>query len=311
MLMDLFFETVEVERKRRAHFHAFMADAHKRIHAWRMAHKEGKVAGDDPIVPVAHALADEATLLCFDEFAVNDIADAMILGRLFEALFARGVVVVATSNVAPQDLYKDGLNRALFLPFIAMLQERQEVIRLDARVDFRLQKLGGAPVYLFPADERARKALDAIFLNLTGLAKGEPIDLEVMGRKLHVPESARGVARFSFAQLCEAPLGPNDYLAIAISYHTVICDGVKKMDIASRNAAKRFITLIDMLYDCSARFVCSAQASEQELYRADYGREVFEFERTVSRLIEMRSDEYLSRPHGRVSAVHPIGVAET
>jgi cell division protein ZapE len=311
MLMDLFFETVAIEKKRRAHFHAFMADVHKRVHAWRQAHKAGHVKGDDPIVPVANALADEATLLCFDEFAVNDIADAMILGRLFEAMFSRGVVVVATSNVAPIDLYKDGLNRALFLPFVKQITERMHVLRLDSRTDFRLEKLGGAQVYLVPPDAAATAALDRIFLTLTGVATAPAQTLEVMGRALVVPQAARGVARFSFAQLCEAALGPNDYLEIALSYHTVICDGVRKMDIAHRNAAKRFITLIDALYDCNARFVCSAEAPAERIYHAEQGREVFEFERTTSRLIEMRSDEYLARPHGRQHGSTPHGIVET
>jgi cell division protein ZapE len=174
-----------------------------------------------------------------------------------------------------------------------------------------MEKLGGAQVYLTPDDAAARAGLDAMFLALTGRAKGEPDSLEVVGRVLTVPQAARGVARFDFSQLCEAALGPNDYLAIAIAYHTVICDGVKKMDISTRNAAKRFITLIDTLYDCNARFVCSAQAPARDLYRADQGREAFEFERTVSRLTEMASDEYLSRPHGRQAGAHPQGVAET
>jgi cell division protein ZapE len=311
MLMDLFYEAAPVEKKRRAHFHAFMSDVHKRVHAWRQAHRNGDAKGDDPIAPTAAALAEQATLLCFDEFAVNDIADAMILGRLFEAMFARGVVVVATSNVAPDELYKDGLNRALFLPFVATLKERMEVLRLDARTDFRLEKLGGAQVYLTPADAAATAELDRIFEALTGHARGEPEQLDVMGRRLDVPEASHGVARFGFAQLCEAPLGPNDFLEIALSYHTVICDGVKAMDIAQRNAAKRFITLIDALYDCNARFICSAQAPAERLYQADQGREAFEFERTVSRLIEMRSDAYLQRPHGRQHGVAPTGVVDT
>ena len=273
-------------------------------------------AGCDVVINLArpmspNALADEATLLCFDEFAVNDIADAMILGRLFEAMFSRGVVVVATSNVAPIDLYKDGLNRALFLPFVAQLQERMNVLRLDSRTDFRMEKLGAAQVYIVPPDARAKAELDRIFTAMTGEAKGAPQTLDVMGRALAVPEAAHGVARFAFAQLCEAALGPNDYLSIALTYHTVICDGVKKMEIGQRNAAKRFITLIDALYDCNARFICSAQAPADQLYHADQGREAFEFERTVSRLIEMRSDEYLARPHGRQHGVAPTGVVET
>lgn len=311
MLMDLFFEAVEVERKKRIHFHAFMADAHRRIHEWRKAHKEGAVRGDDPILPTANAIAEEATLLCFDEFAVNDIADAMLLGRLFEALWARGVVVVATSNVAPPDLYRDGLNRALFLPFIALFEQKMAVTKLEARADFRMEKLAGASVWHVPADAAARAALDHAFHALTGQERGERVALPLLGRELIVPQAARGVARFSFAQLCEQPLGPSDYLELAIAFHTVICDDIPKMDIARRNAAKRFITLIDALYDCNARFLASAAAEPADLYHADQGREVFEFERTASRLIEMRSEDYLGRPHGRAAQAAMDGVIET
>ncbi|MBL8589591.1 MAG: AFG1 family ATPase [Methylobacteriaceae bacterium] len=311
MLMDLFHEAADVERKKRIHFHAFMADAHRRIYEWRRAHKNGEVRGDDPILPTANAIAEEATLLCFDEFAVNDIADAMILGRLFEALWARGVVVAATSNVAPDDLYRDGLNRALFLPFIALLREKMDVVRLDARADFRLEKLAGAPVWHAPADAAARAALDRAFLALTGVAKGERVGLPLLGRELIVPQAARGVARFSFAELCEQPLGPADYLELAIAFHTVICDDIPKMAIDQRNAAKRFITLIDALYDCNARFIASAATGPADLYHADQGREVFEFQRTASRLIEMGSTDYLGRPHGRTAAAGTEGVIET
>lgn len=311
MLMDLFYEAAEVENKKRIHFHAFMADAHRRIHEWRKAHKEGAVRGDDPILPTANAIAEQATLLCFDEFAVNDIADAMLLGRLFEALWARGVVVVATSNVAPDDLYRDGLNRALFLPFVALLQQKMEVTKLEARADFRMEKLAGAPVWHVPADSAARAALDRAFHALTGLARGERVALPLLGRELVVPQAGRGVARFTFADLCEQPLGPADYLELAIAFHTVICDDIPKMTLDQRNAAKRFITLIDALYDCNARFLASAAAEPADLYRADRGREVFEFERTASRLIEMRSEEYLGRPHGRTAAAGTEGVIET
>jgi cell division protein ZapE len=177
MLMDLFFEALPVRRKRRVHFHAFMADVHDRIHLWRQALKAGEVSGDDPIRPVAAALAEEAWVLCFDEFSVTDIADAMILGRLFAALFDQGVVVVATSNVEPQRLYEGGLNRTLFLPFIRLVEERMDVVRLEARTDFRLEKLAGSPVYHTPADAAAREALDRAFRNLTGQARGAPSTL--------------------------------------------------------------------------------------------------------------------------------------
>jgi cell division protein ZapE len=298
MLMDLFYDAAP-EPKRRVHFHGFLADAHERIHAYRQALKAGTVKGDDPIGPVADQLADEATLLCFDEFTVTDIADAMILGRLFNHLFRRGVIVVATSNVEPDRLYEGGLNRALFLPFVATLKERVEVVRLDARTDFRLEKLGGAAVYHVPADEAARAALDAAFKGLTGRARGSSAAIKVHGRDVVVPESASGVARFHFDDLCRQPLGASDYMALARAFHTVILDGIPVMHEADRNEAKRFITLIDTLYDRHVKLVASAAAEAQDLYTAQTGREAFEFDRTVSRLIEMRSREYLAMPHGR------------
>jgi cell division protein ZapE len=298
MLMDLFHEAAP-EPKRRVHFHGFLADAHERIHAYRQALKAGTVKGDDPIGPVADQLADEATLLCFDEFTVTDIADAMILGRLFGHLFRRGVTVVATSNVEPDRLYEGGLNRALFLPFVAELEDRVEIVRLDARTDFRLEKLGGAAVYHVPADDDARAALDAAFRALTGTARGRPATLSVHGREVAVPEQASGVARFTFDDLCRKPLGASDYMALARAYHTVILDAVPVMRGDERNEAKRFITLIDTLYDRHVKLVASAAAEAQRLYTAETGREAFEFDRTVSRLIEMRSREYLAMPHGR------------
>lgn len=301
MLMDLFHEAAPAP-KRRVHFHGFLADAHERIHAYRQALKAGTVKGDDPIGPVADQLADEATLLCFDEFTVTDIADAMILGRLFGHLFRRGVTVVATSNVEPDRLYEGGLNRALFLPFIATLKDQVEVVRLDSRTDFRLEKLGGAAVYHVPADEAARAALDAAFKALTGKAKGRPATIQVHGRDVAVPEEANGVARFSFDDLCRQPLGASDYMALARSFHTVILDGIPVLREAERNEAKRFITLVDTLYDRHVKLVASAAAEAQDLYTAETGREAFEFDRTVSRLIEMRSHEYLALPHGRADS---------
>ncbi|TVR09623.1 MAG: AFG1 family ATPase [Salinarimonadaceae bacterium] len=302
MLMDLFCESVSVRRKRRAHFHAFMADVHSRIHAYRQDLKAGKVKGDDPIVPVAKALAAEAYVLCFDEFTVTDIADAMILGRLFTALFAEGVVVVATSNVEPARLYEGGLNRALFTPFIAMLEERMETARLDARTDFRLEKLAGKPVYHTPADEKARAALDEAFRSLTGRARGERITIAVRGHPVEIAQAASGVARVSFPDLCAKPLGASDYLAIAQDFHTLILEDIPKMGFENRNEAKRFITLIDALYDNRVKLLASAQAEAHELYKASHGREAFEFDRTVSRLIEMRSDDYLGLAHGRADS---------
>ncbi len=298
MIMDLFFEAAPVARKRRVHFHAFMADVHARIHAWRQDFKIGKAKGDDPIGPMAHDLAHKAALLCFDEFAVTDIADAMILGRLFTALFARGVVVVATSNVVPDRLYENGLNRALFVPFIHLLEERMEVFQLQSRTDFRLEKLSNEPVYHVPADARAKEAIDGTFKTLTGVARGRPDVVEVLGRKVQVPERAGAVARFRFADLCEQPLGATDYLELAREFHTLIVEDIPVMNDDKRNEAKRFINFIDALYDQHVKLVVSAAAEPTGLYLGKIGHEAFAFERTASRLIEMRSTEYLALPHG-------------
>jgi cell division protein ZapE len=302
MIMDLFFEAAPVARKRRVHFHAFMADVHARIHAYRQKLKAGEVKGEDPIAPVARDLARRAALLCFDEFAVTDIADAMILGRLFTALFAHGVVVVATSNVVPEKLYENGLNRALFVPFIHLLQERMEVIELQSRTDFRLEKLSNEPVYHVPADAAAKRKIDRMFKKLTGLDRGRPSVVEVLGRKVKVPERAGGVARFGFADLCELPLGATDYLELAQEFHTLIIDAIPVMDESKRNEAKRFINLIDALYDRHVKLIASAAAEPTELYRAKSGHEAFQFDRTASRLIEMRSTEYLALPHGAATS---------
>jgi cell division protein ZapE len=310
MLMDLFHEAAPGP-KRRVHFHGFMADAHERIHAHRQAVKSGEAKGDDPIRPVAEALAAEATLLCFDEFTVTDIADAMLLGRLFAALFRHGVTVVATSNVEPDRLYEGGLNRALFLPFVAELKERVTVLRLDSRTDFRLEKLGGASVYHVPADAAAADALDAAFRGLTGKAKGRPGTIRVKGRTVAVPEEAGGVARFTFDDLCRNPLGASDYMALAVTFHTLIVSGIPVMGEAERNEAKRFITLVDTLYDAKVKLVASAEAEPTGLYTATDGREAFEFDRTVSRLIEMRSEAYLAEPHGHGLSESSAGLVET
>jgi cell division protein ZapE len=314
MLMDLFFEAVPVRRKRRVHFHAFMSDVHERIHVWRQRLKNGEVKGDDPIAPVAEALAEEAWVLCFDEFTVTDIADAMILGRLFTALFARGVVVVATSNVEPSRLYEGGLNRSLFLPFIDLLQERMNVVKLEARTDFRLEKLAGSPVFYAPADAASHTALGQAFARLSGRERGKPLTLTVKGHPVEVPEAGGGVARFTFADLCAKPLGAADYLALANEFHTLILEDIPVMGFERRNEAKRFIMLVDALYDAHVKLLASAEAEATELYRADQGREAFEFDRTVSRLIEMRSEEYLSMPHGRLDSTHEgrsTGLVET
>jgi cell division protein ZapE len=298
MLMDMFFDAAEAPRKRRAHFHAFMADVHARLNQWRQARKRGEVAGDDPIAPVASDLARETPLLCFDEFSVRDIADAMILSRLFTAFFAAGIVVVATSNVAPDDLYKDGLNRALFLPFIALIKERLEVIRLDARTDYRLEKLQRGPVYYTPLGPKADTALDAAFLTLTGHERGEPTQIELLGRHLDVPQAIDGIARFDFDALCRRPLGAADYLTLAQRFHTLVLDHIPVIAPGERNEAKRFVILIDALYDMRVKLIASAAGEPETLYSAD-GAEAFEFARAASRLHEMRSAEYLALPHGR------------
>ena len=297
LLMDLFFETSAVRRKRRVHFHEFMADVHERVHVYRQELKNGN-SGPDPIHRAAEAIAEEAWLLCFDEFHVTDIADAMILGRLFTRLFELGVVVVATSNLAPSELYRDGLNRALFLPFIALLQKQCEVVRLEARVDFRLEKLTGVPTWYVPDDARAQSALDEAWRRLAGSHAGAPHELMVKGHAVRVPQAAMGVARFSFADLCGQPLGASDYLRIAHEFHTIILDHIPAMDYEQRNEAKRFIILIDTLYDHAVKLLASAQAQPDGLYRADQGFEVLEFARTASRLMEMRSQAYLGLPHG-------------
>ncbi|HKI16147.1 MAG TPA: cell division protein ZapE [Roseiarcus sp.] len=301
MLMDMFFEAVEAPLKRRAHFHAFMADAHARLHQWRQALKRGETTGEDPIAPVAAELAREASLLCFDEFSVRDIADAMILGRLFTALFAAGVVVVATSNVAPDDLYKDGLNRALFLPFIALMHERLDVVELGARTDYRLEKLKRAPVYYAPIGPKADAALDAAFRALTGHDKGEPARIELLGRLLDVPQTIDGVARFDFDALCRRPLGSADYLEIAQRFHTLIVDRIPSLGPSERNEAKRFVILIDALYDMRVKLIASAAGEPVTLFSRGDRAEALEFERTASRLYEMRSFDYLALPHGRES----------
>jgi cell division protein ZapE len=312
MLMDLFFAASPVVRKRRVHFHEFMTEVHERIYALRQRAKLGEISGEDPIALAAAAIAQETWLLCFDEFHVTDIADAMILGRLFKHLFELGVVVVATSNVAPSELYQDGLNRALFLPFIALIEEHMEVVQLNARADFRLEKLGGGPVWYVPADRAADAALDAAWQRLTAGHAGEPQDLLVKGRTVRVPCAAMGVARFSFHDLCQQPLAAADYLKIAREYHTVVLDHIAVMDYERRNEAKRFIILIDTFYDHAVKLVASAEAEPDALYDANEGFEAHEFKRTASRLIEMRSDAYLALPHGQaVASGSTAGLVET
>jgi len=292
MLMDLFFDAAPVEAKRRVHFHAFMLEVHERIHAWRKG--RGRGAGD-PIPPLAESMAAEAWLLCFDEFHVTNIADAMILGRLFTRLFEHGVVAIATSNRAPDELYKDGLQRQRFLPFIGMLQERLDVLHLAAERDYRLDRLRGMTVYHTPLGAAASKALAAAFAELTSGVAAHPETLRLKGRTLQVSRTAMGVACFGFAELCRRPLGAADYLAIAQEYHTVIVDGVPRLEAKARNEASRFSTLIDALYEHRVNLICAAAAPPHELYIEGTG--AFEFQRTASRLIEMQAADYMGRAH--------------
>lgn len=296
MLMDLFFEATAVRRKRRVHFHEFMADVHERVHTYRQEMKNGE-ANHDPVQRAAASIAEESWLLCFDEFHVTDIADAMILARLFTRLFELGVVMVATSNLAPSDLYKDGLNRALFLPFLALLEKHCAVVRLEARADFRLEKLTGVPTWYVPPDAKAEAALDNAWRRLAD-DHGVPHELVVKGHIVRVPKAAMGVARFSFEDLCAQPLAAADFLKIAHEFHTILIDRIPVMDFARRNEAKRFIILIDTLYDHSVKLLASAQAEPDALYSGTEGYEANEFKRTASRLIEMRSQAYLGLPHG-------------
>ena len=298
MLMDLFFESLDIKRKRRTHFHSFMADVHERIHAWRQLSREGKVNGSDPIEAVASQLFDEAWVLCFDEFSVTDIADAMILGRLFSALWLKGAVVVATSNVEPDNLYKNGLNRALFLPFVTLLKQNMQIESLRAKTDYRREKFGGGKLYFCPADAYSTREIDKIWQSLSASHKPSPMKIAVKGRFIDVPLASDNAARFNFEDLCSKPLGALDYLEIARRFHTLVIEYVPIMTFARRNEAKRFITLIDILYENHVKLIVSADELAETLYSSKEGFETFEFNRTVSRLIEMRSDEYLQRPHG-------------
>jgi len=296
MLMDLFYDYVPIEARKRVHFHAFMQEVHRRIHSFRQAVLAKKVPqSSDPLVALSRVITDQAWLLCFDEFHVTDIADAMILGRLFETLFEEGVVVVATSNRAPKDLYKGGLQREQFLPFIGLFEERLKVFELDAGVDYRLDRLKTMEVFLTPADAEADRKLEADFRSLSTGFTPSPVTLQVHGRKIEIPMAAEGVAMASFRDLCEKPLGAADYLAIAECFHTVLLRGIPRLGPERRNEAKRFVTLIDALYEAKVNLICSAEAPAEALYIEGDG--AFEFQRTVSRLMEMRSADYMAVPH--------------
>jgi len=278
MLMDLFYDSVQGWPKRRIHFHAFMQD----VHAQRQ-----RLGGEDVINRIADEWAENARLLCLDEMQVVDIADAMIIGRLYEALLARGVVLVTTSNLPPEGLYRDGLNRQLFLPFIDRLRESLDVISLDSQTDYRLGRVRARETFLSPATAANRVAFNALWKDLTDNAQGAPETLEVLGRKLIVPKASHGCAAFTFAELCGEALGPPDYLAISKTYRTVFVSGVPRLKAAQRNETKRFILMIDTFYDAGTRFVALAEAPPEELFPRN--QHAFESQRTISRLKEMQA----------------------
>ena len=296
MLMDLFYDQLHIQRKRRVHFHAFMLDVHARMREVR------KSEAGDPIPLVADALVENTRCLAFDEMVVNNSADAMILSRLFTALIDRGVTVVATSNRPPSDLYKDGLNREHFLPFIALVEAKLDVMGLNGPTDYRRDRLGDGARWFVPADEAASAALSAAFFRLTDYppedrAHVPTLDLDLGGgRTLHVPKALKGVAVFSFKRLCAEARGASDYLAVARHFHTVIIVGIPRMGPENRNEAARFVTLVDALYEYKVKLLASAAAMPDDLYVAGDG--AFEFERTASRLSEMQSDDYLALGHG-------------
>ena len=297
MLMDLFFETAPTPKKRRTHFHVFMGEIHRLIGEWRKGDaatrkaRFGQHKGDDPIPPVADVVAEGAKLLCFDEFQVTDIADAMILGRLFEALFARGVTLVATSNRVPQALYKDGINRQLFLPFIDLLKSKLDVVEVAGGHDYRLDRLRAAGTWFSPNDPDNTRSFEALWRDMLGPEEEIGETIEVLGRRIHLPHAAGGRLNASFASLCAVALGPNDYVALADRFHTVFLADVPKLTPERREEARRFVILVDALYEAHTRLIVLAQAQPAELYPKGDG--AFEFERTASRLEEMRSADWL------------------
>ncbi|SDD70701.1 cell division protein ZapE [Rhodospira trueperi] len=291
MLMDLFHSSVPLDRKRRAHFHELMREVHETLHRWRQEGREGH----DPLIPLADRIAADVSLLCLDEMEVRDIADAMIVARLFERLLENGVVVVTTSNRPPRDLYKDGLQREKFLPFIALLETRLDILELDAAQDYRLGRLQGRTVYHHPLGPDSDAALEETFRALLDGAQEAPDSVAVHGRVIPVPRAGNGAAWFTFEDLCERPLGVADYLEIATLYDVVLVSGIPVLGPEGRDKARRLVLLVDALYDHRTALICSADAPPQNLYRAGDG--VFEFDRTVSRLIEMQAKDYLGRAH--------------
>ncbi|MBC8451791.1 MAG: cell division protein ZapE [Rhodospirillaceae bacterium] len=294
MLMDLFFDSADVDSKRRVHFHEFMIEVHDTIHAWRQS--PDKLMDEvDPLPRIAREIAGKSALLCFDEFHVTNIADAMMLGRLFEGFFDAGVVIVATSNFAADDLYMNGLQRDRFLPFIDLIKERLNILELSSPTDYRQARLSRMQVYHMPLDDGSDHALDLAFRDLTEGARIEEEALSVKRREIDVVRTARGVAYFDFEELCQRPLGAEDYIAIGDRFHTIILAGIPRMSKEMRNEAKRFMNLIDVLYEKKVNLVASAEAPPEELYAS--GTHAFEFQRTTSRLVEMQTPEYIDLPH--------------
>jgi len=297
MLMDLFYDHTNLTGQKHVHFHAFMQEVHRRLHSFREAQKSGNIQETrDPLKALAKVIVGQAWLLCFDELHVTDIGDAMILGRLFEALFAQGVVIVTTSNRHPNDLYKDGLQRERFLPFINMLKDKMTVLKLDSDIDYRLERLSAMDVYLSPSNDQTSAKLHSSFDALSIGFKPRKRELNVNGRIITVNKTAEGVGFTNFHDMCAKPLGAGDYIALADAFHTFIMDGIPKLGPHNRDQSKRFTTLIDALYDYKTKFICSAETLPNKLYTKGDG--AFEFERTVSRLIEMQSSEYMALPHG-------------
>jgi cell division protein ZapE len=293
-LMDMFFNAANISPKRRIHFNNFMQESHQLIHEQRKLFAAGKSKQEDPVIPVGKILAAKSKLLCFDEFSVSDIADALLLGRLFKVLFDEGTTIVATSNIPPQELYADGLNRQLFLPFIDLIFSRMNVHELVSINDYRLSKLPAGKFYSYPLNEHSNRTMDQVWSLLTDESQPKLDIINLKGRKIEVTRTACGVARFHFDQLCREPRGAADFLAIAKRYKSIMIDEIPILASTDRNEAKRLILLIDILYDNHCHLIASAEGPPESLYRAESGRESFEFARTASRLVEMQSKEYNS-----------------